>query len=118
MCHYRHRAHDDALQRVGLQDITAHVDFTAVAEAASRAGMNVLAYTNQLGFLIECGIEKFLAKAMQQSDTATQIKLTQQAKTLMLPGQMGEQFKVMAIASQYNQPLCGFSEANDLRHYL
>ena len=118
MCHYQHRAHDDALRWAGLQDITAHVDFSAVAEAASQAGMNVLGYTDQLRFLMDCGIESLLAEAMQSADTATQIQLTQQAKTLMMPGQMGEQFKVMALASQYNQSLCGFSEANDLRHYL
>ncbi len=118
LCHYRHRAHEDALQWVGLQDITAHVDFTAVAEASSQAGLTVKGYTNQLGFLMQCDIEKFLAEAMQHADQATQIILSQQAKMLMLPGQMGEQFKAMAITSQYNKPLCGFSEANDLRHYL
>src|SRR5258705_9971948 len=61
MCHYRQHAHDDPLCLAGLQDITAHVDFSALAEAATRAGFDLLGYANQPQFLINCGITDVLA---------------------------------------------------------
>jgi SAM-dependent MidA family methyltransferase len=118
MCHYQHRAHAEPLLWVGLQDITAHVDFTAVAEAAATSGMQVAGFTEQVRFLLDSGIENLLAETMQSADLPAQVNLTQQAKTLLMPGQMGEQFKVMAAAKQYNHGLTGFSKKNDLRHRL
>ncbi|MBN1378176.1 MAG: SAM-dependent methyltransferase [Gammaproteobacteria bacterium] len=118
MCHYRHRAHDEPLLWVGLQDITAHVDFTAVAEAAEAATMEVLAFAEQVRFLLDCGVESLLAESMQSAELPAQLNLIHQLKKLVLPGQMGELFKVMAVAKQYNHPLAGFSKKNDQRHRL
>lgn len=120
MCHYRHHAHGDPLQRVGLQDITAHVDFTAVAEAASAVGFTVAGYGGQADFLLACGIDRLL-QAQTESRDATEVerlRAIQGFKTLMLPSEMGERFKVMAVTKQYDRPLSGFSIGNDRRHYL
>ncbi len=113
MCHFRQHAHGDALFYPGLQDITAHVDFTAVAEAADGTGLSVAGYTNQASFLLACGIEKLL-----QSSAADQnVEWFQQAeglKRLVLPSEMGERFKVMALTRNIDEPLMGFSMRNML----
>lgn len=93
MCHYRHHAHDNPLLYPGLQDITAHVDFTAVGEAAEKAGLVVAGYTNQANFLLNCGI----AEMAVAQDAAEQYKLSNQVKKLLLPSEMGELFKVMSL---------------------
>jgi SAM-dependent MidA family methyltransferase len=116
LCHFRHRFHDDALARVGLQDITAWVDFTAVAEGAQAAGLEVRGYTTQAHFLIGCGLEGFLAH-VAELDIVERINLSRQAMVLTLPGEMGERFKVMALAKAYDAPLRGFA-VRDLRHLL
>jgi SAM-dependent MidA family methyltransferase len=116
MCHYRQRAHTDPLRWPGLQDITAHVDFTAVAEAGVAAGMTLAGYTTQSWFLLDCGLEEFLQEA-GPSDTVTYMKLAQQAKTLILPGEMGERFKLIGLARGVDGPLPGF-RTQDLRHRL
>ena len=107
MCHYRHRAHDDALILVGLQDITAHVDFTAVGEAALAAGLSVRGYTGQANFLIGNGLTELLAGT--QGDARQQLTLAAQVKRLTMPGEMGELFKVMALARGWDGPLQGFA---------
>lgn len=116
MCHYRQRAHDDPYRWAGLQDITAHVDFSAVAEAAAAAGFDVAGYTGQAEFLIDCGLESWLGDPAV--DTVEQLRRARQAKTLLLPGEMGERFKAIALAKRYNRPLLGFSGAHDRRHRL
>jgi SAM-dependent MidA family methyltransferase len=116
MCHYRQRAHADPLRWPGLQDITAHVDFTAVAAAGVAAGLTLAGYTNQSWFLLDCGLEEFLQEA-GPSDTVAYIKLAQQAKTLILPGEMGERFKLIGLAHGVDGPVPGF-RAQDLRHRL
>ena len=116
LCHFRHRFHDDALTRVGLQDITAWVDFTAVAEAAQAAGLEVAGYTTQAHFLIGCGLEEFVAN-VEGLDLVERVNLSRQAMVLMLPGEMGERFKVIALAKGYEAPLRGFA-VRDLRHLL
>jgi SAM-dependent MidA family methyltransferase len=103
MCHYRHRAHGDPFLYVGLQDITAHVDFTAMAEAADKAGLEVAGFTTQAHFLLGLGIEQFVGEA---EDT---MKLAQQLKQLVLPSEMGELFKVIAFSRGVEVPLEGFS---------
>ncbi len=111
-CHYRHRAHDDPFRTPGLQDITAWVDFTAVAEAAEAGGLAVAGYATQGHFLIDAGLDQELAGA-----SSTQaLRLAQQAKTLLLPGEMGERFKVMALSRGGALPR-GFG-FRDLRHSL
>jgi len=116
MCHYRQRAHDNPLLWPGLQDITAHVDFTAVAAAGVAAGLAVAGYTTQAWFLLDCGLDDFLQQA-GASDTVAYMKLAQQAKTLILPGEMGERFKLIGLGKGVAAPVPGF-RAQDLRHRL
>ncbi len=116
LCHFRHRFHEDALTRVGLQDITAWVDFTAVAEAAQGAGCEVAGYTTQAHFLIGCGLGDFVAN-VEGLDLVQRLNLSRQAMVLTLPGEMGERFKVIALSKDYAAPLRGFT-TRDLRHSL
>lgn len=111
MCHYRHRAHSDALQMVGLQDITAHVDFTAIGEAALDEGLYVRGYTNQAAFLIANGLTELLSQA--GGDMKQQVTLSAQVKRLTMPGEMGELFKVMALSRGWEGGLQGFSLRDD-----
>ncbi len=107
MCHYRHHSHDNPLILVGLQDITAHVNFTAVAESAHAAGLQVAGYTNQAHFLLACGLPEMLS-ALDFNETKNSLQQTQQAKMLILPNEMGELFKVMALTCGFDEPLLGF----------
>lgn len=116
MCHYRHRTHPDALILAGLQDITAHVDFTAVAEAALQAGLDVAGYTTQAYFLLASGLQDIVAESDMQN-ARIHLELTTQVKTLTLPHEMGELFKVMALAKAWDEPLRGFA-LRDLRARL
>ena len=116
LCHFRHRFHEDALTRVGLQDITAWVDFTAVAEAAQGAGCEVAGYTTQAHFLIGCGLGDFVAN-VEGLELVQRLNLSRQAMVLTLPGEMGERFKVIALSKGYDSPLRGFA-TRDLRHSL
>ncbi|NOX75923.1 MAG: SAM-dependent methyltransferase [Gammaproteobacteria bacterium] len=118
MCHYRHRAHEDPFVYPGLQDITAHVDFTAMAEAGHSAGLTVKGYTTQACFLLSCGITELAERVMQdRTDPRQQILLAQQIRSLTLPGEMGERFKVMALTHDVDIPLRGFA-MQDLRRSL
>ncbi len=116
LCHFRHRFHDDPFDRIGLQDITAWVDFTAVAEAAVAAGLEVAGYTTQAHFLIGNGIGEFVAN-VEGLDVVQRVNLSRQAMVLTLPGEMGERFKVIALAKGYDSALRGFA-VRDLRHTL
>jgi SAM-dependent MidA family methyltransferase len=108
LCHFRHRFHDDPLINVGLQDIGAWVDFTAVAEAASEAGLRVAGFATQAHFLMGAGIEHYLSDIATQ-EIAERMHLARQAMVLTLPGEMGEKFKVLALTANYDHPLRGFS---------
>jgi SAM-dependent MidA family methyltransferase len=110
-CHFRHRAHDDPFVHVGLQDITAWVDFTRVAEAADSTDLEVLGFTTQAAFLIGAGMESLLTAAMRQAgdDLRRQAQLAGEARRLMLPGEMGEVFKVIALGRKFARPLAGFA---------
>ncbi|MBI1195781.1 MAG: SAM-dependent methyltransferase [Gammaproteobacteria bacterium] len=105
MCYYRHRGHDDPLRWIGLQDITAHVDFTALAEAAVETELDVLGFTTQAQFLLGCGILD-MATA---DDALEQARIAHQLRTLLMPGGMGESFKVLALGRGVEAPLTGFS---------
>ncbi len=95
-CHYRHRAHDDPLILPGLQDITAWVDFDALARAGESAGLTVTAHSTQAQFLIAHGLDEVFAEGYAQAaDEAARYALAQQVKRLTLPGEMGEKFRVM-----------------------
>ncbi len=108
MCHYRHRAHHDPLILVGLQDITAHVDFTAMAAAGTAGGLTLLGYTSQAAFLIGSDLEQIVAMS-DPENTHAHLELTQQIKKLTLPHEMGELFKVMALGRGIPGSLPGFS---------
>jgi SAM-dependent MidA family methyltransferase len=108
-CHFRHRAHDDPFVLVGLQDITAWVDFTRVAEAADGAGLEILGFATQAAFLIGAGMESLLGTEMQSADEQHRARVAGEARRLMLPGEMGEIFKVIALGRGYHAPLAGFS---------
>jgi SAM-dependent MidA family methyltransferase len=107
MCHYRHRAHSDPLILPGLQDITAHVDFSAIAEAGTQSGLDLLGYTSQASFLLGCGLDEVAAQAASHEARA-QLMLTSEIKKLTLPHEMGELFKVIALGRGLSGPLRGF----------
>jgi SAM-dependent MidA family methyltransferase len=106
---FRHRRVADVLARPGLQDITAWVDFTALAEAGLEAGFGVAGFATQAHFLLATGLERELAAAGEGLDAAGRARLAQAAGMLISPGEMGERFKVMALARGVEQPLSGFS---------
>jgi len=108
LCHYHHRVHDDPLILPGLQDITASVDFTAVADAALAAGLEVAGYTAQNYFLFGCGLMELLAEA-DPADTLRYLEQTRQVKLLTLPGEMGERFQAIALTRDLDLPLRGFT---------
>jgi SAM-dependent MidA family methyltransferase len=110
-CHFRHRAHDDPFLNVGLQDITAWVDFTRVAEAGHSAGLDILGFATQAGFLIGAGMESLLSTEMQIAgdDLRRQAQLSGEARRLLLPGEMGEIFKVIGLGRGVDEGLAGFS---------
>lgn len=112
-CFYRHRTHDDPFLWPGLQDITAHVDFTAVAEAAHAAGLEISGYTTQASFLLAGGL---LQHAEQTTDARILAEQSRAIQILLLPGQMGELIKVMALTRGVELP-AHFAET-DLRRQL
>jgi SAM-dependent MidA family methyltransferase len=105
MCHYRHHAHGDPFYLPGLQDITVHVDFTTVAEAAFERGLSVLGYTAQSHLLLNCGI---LDLAQQERDPHRRIRDASALNQLLSPAEMGELFKVIAVGRGIREPLVGF----------
>jgi SAM-dependent MidA family methyltransferase len=109
--HYQQRAHNDPFWFPGLQDLTAHVDFTALAEAGFAAGLTVAGYTTQSNFLLALGL---LDLVDPHADVVTHLKLAQQIKTLTMPDEMGENFKAMAFTKDLDGRLTGFS-LRDLR---
>jgi len=111
MCHYRHHAHSDPFLLPGLQDITAHVNFTDIAECGIDAGLELLGYTSQAFFLINCGIAGLL------QDTAPEnlrdyLPLSAQLQKLTSPAEMGELFKVIALGKKIAIPLRGFTQGD------
>lgn len=105
MCHYRHRAHDDPFLWPGLQDLTAWVDFTTIAAAGVDAGLTLEGYTTQAAFLAGNGLEELLAAAPDQTASIMQ---AQQARQLLLPGEMGERFRVLGLSRGLDPALAGF----------
>jgi SAM-dependent MidA family methyltransferase len=103
MCHYRHHAHPDPFYYPGLQDITAHVDFTAMALAAQEAGIEVLGYLNQSGFLLGAGIGELLLRT-DPSDAMAYLPQSRALQKLVSPAEMGELFKVLAVGKGVELP--------------
>lgn len=116
ICNYRHRAHDDVFFWPGLQDLSAFVDFTAVAEAGAECGLDVAGYTSQSMFLLGCGLDRILPRRVAAS-TDQGLRVNAEARQLTMPGNMGERFQVMALARGLDIPLRGFA-LRDLRHRL
>ena len=110
MCHYRHHAHPDPFYLPGLQDVTVHVDFTAVIAAAHAAGLDLLGYTNQGQFLLNCGILDQLAEI--PNGTPEYIRAAGAVNMLLMPHEMGELFKVIAVGRGIDEPLCGFANGD------
>jgi SAM-dependent MidA family methyltransferase len=108
MCHTRHRAHGDPFLRPGEQDITAHVDFSALAGAAREGGLDILGYATQAQFLVNCGITEVLAQA-NLDNALHYAPIAAEAQQLLSPAEMGELFKVLAVGRDVKQPLMGFS---------
>ncbi|MGB6488073.1 MAG: SAM-dependent methyltransferase [Steroidobacteraceae bacterium] len=113
-CHFKQRVHDDPYINIGVQDITAWVDFTRVAEAAVACGLDVSGFCTQAAFLLGTGVEQFVAAS---TDTVEHARLAGEARRLLLPGEMGEAFKVMALTRQCDVALQGFA-LQDLRQSL
>ena len=116
MCHYRHHAHADPFFLPGLQDITAHADFSRIARAGTAGGLELLGYATQAAFLINCGIAQLLSETPVE-DVSTYLPLTNQAQRLLSPAEMGELFKVIALGKGIDEPLVGFA-GGDRRHSL
>jgi SAM-dependent MidA family methyltransferase len=95
-CYFRHRAHNDPLILVGIQDITAWVDFNAVADAAVSSGLDIAGYTAQAQYLMSGGLDAEM-REFESLPLESQLELSAQIKTLTLPGEMGERFKCMAL---------------------
>ena len=116
LCHFQHRAHGDPFLYPGLQDITAWVDFTLLAEASRAAGFVLSGFTTQSYFLAGLGIDAEM-QAMAGGDDNRFARLANEARQLMLPGEMGERFKAMAWLRGLELPMSGFA-LQDLRHTL
>ena len=111
MCHYRHRAHSNPLILPGVQDITAHLDFTAVAESAEESGLTVSGFTNQAAFLINCGLMSLIDDTCDEKARFLQ---NQQILQLTMPSEMGELFKVIGLTKNIEMTLMGFSTMNQM----
>ena len=116
LCHFQHRAHGDPFLYPGLQDITAWVDFTSLAEASRAAGFTLGGFTTQSYFLAGLKVDQEM-QVMAGDDANRFARLANQARQLMLPGEMGERFKAMAWLRGLELPLSGFA-LQDLRHTL
>ncbi|WP_412478359.1 class I SAM-dependent methyltransferase [Azonexus sp. IMCC34839] len=115
MCHYRHHSHPDPFYLPGLQDVTVHVDFTSIIAAAHPAGLDLLGYTNQGQFLINCGILDMLSAI--DNTSKEYVRAAGAVNTLLMPHEMGELFKVMALGRGIDEPLLGFRRG-DQSHRL
>ena len=121
MCHYQHYAHDNPLINIGLQDITAHVNFTQIAQVTNLKisgqahGIRLAGYVNQAQFLINCGILDILQQFSPQN--YNYIKLAAAAQKLLSPAEMGELFKVIALSKGFEKDLIGF-KSGDKAHTL
>lgn len=116
MCHYQQLAHTDPLVYVGLQDITAHVDFTAIAESGVEAGLKLAGFCTQAQFLMNCGILNVISQ-VSPHDMARYAPLAAAAQKLLSPAEMGDLFKVIAFTKNMEEPLLGFT-AGDKSHTL
>ncbi|ANN80759.1 class I SAM-dependent methyltransferase [Bordetella flabilis] len=111
MCHLRHHAHADPFLAPGLQDITAHVDFTAMADAALEGGLDVLGYTSQARFLMNAGLMARMG-TLDPTDVARYARTAAPVQKLLSEAEMGELFKVLAVGRELDTPLLGFTRGD------
>lgn len=116
ICHYQHKVNEAPLYYPGLQDITASVDFTSIAEAADKCHLTVAGFTSQASFLANTDLEYFFKEALNKAPNK-QYLLAQQVRLLSLPSEMGERFKFIALSKAYNHKVMGF-ETHDQRYRL
>lgn len=114
MCHYRHHAHDDPFYLPGLQDITSHVDFSVFVDAANSNGLDLIGYTTQAHFLMNCGITEVLIQSASPG-SVDYLSLANQLQKLVSPAEMGELFKVIALGKRISEPLIGFHRGDRSR---
>jgi SAM-dependent MidA family methyltransferase len=112
-CHYRHRSHGDPFFLPGLQDITAHVDFSSLSRSSD---LDVLGFTDQAHFLVNCGITGLLEEE-DSADAARYLPAASAVQKLLSPSEMGELFKVLALGRGVDAPLMGFG-SGDRAHAL
>lgn len=115
-CFYKHRTNHDPFLLPGLQDITAHVDFTRVAEIATEHACSLAGFTTQTAFLIACGLIDLMTEQEQQLSPTETFDLQQAVKLLTLPNQMGERIKIMAFCKQIELDLLGFKLQSEKRN--
>ncbi len=111
MCHYRHHAHGEPFYLPGLQDITAHVEFTAIVEAGCAAGLDLLGYSTQANFLFNCGLTEVLSRT-PVSEPLRYLPVANAVHKLVSPAEMGELFKVIAFGKGIGEPLLGFASGD------
>jgi SAM-dependent MidA family methyltransferase len=111
MCHYRHHAHTDPFLYPGLQDITAHVDFSALAATARQSGLDLLGYASQSNFLVNCGLTDVLGRT-DPTDVKRYAPLAATAHKLLSPAEMGELFKVLCVGRGVPAGLTGFARGD------
>jgi len=111
MCHYRHQAHGEPFFLPGLQDITAHVDFTAIVESGYEAGLDFLGYATQANFLLNCGLPDILARTPAE-DALRYLPQAKATNKLISPAEMGELFKVIALGKGIDETLIGFAQGD------
>lgn len=116
MCHYQHYSHSEPLIYVGLQDITAHVDFTSIAHAGVSQGLELSGFCTQAQFLMNCGILELMSQ-VSAHDMANYAPLAAAAQNLLSPAEMGDLFKVIAFSKKIEEPLLGFCKG-DKTHTL
>lgn len=111
MCHYQHYAHSNPLINVGLQDITAHVDFTSIAQAGVKHGLALSGFCSQAQFLMNCGILEIM-RQVSPHDMAHYAPLAAAAQKLLSPAEMGDLFKVIALSKNMDEALIGFVDGD------
>lgn len=116
MCHYQQLAHPDPLQNIGLQDITAHVDFTGIAQAGVDQGLQLAGFCSQAQFLMNCGILDVMSQ-VSPHEMAQYAPIAAAAQKLLSPAEMGDLFKVIGFTKNMEMPLIGFS-TGDKSHTL
>jgi SAM-dependent MidA family methyltransferase len=112
-CHYRHRVHGDPFFWPGLQDITAHIDFSAMARAAESVDAEVYGFTTQAYFLISCGLA-VMVSTQDPTMTLSRLQASSAVRRLIAPQDMGELFKVLGVGRGMPGPLLGFQSARHL----